>query len=242
MLRRLVFCLWFATACPALAGPPYVSDDPEPTDFGHFEIYLFEDGTTARGGTGGEAGIDFNYGAAPNLQLTAVVPLGYAAPAGGPGSVNLGNIELAAKYKFLHQEDVGLDVAFFPRVFLPSGSPAVGERHASLLLPFWLSRDWGAWSAFGGGGCTLDHGGEAQNSCLVGAALARQVLPDLQLGLEVYHQTANTRGGRNFTGLGGGAIYDLNEHYHLMASFGPGLQNAGENGRLSWYTALQLTF
>jgi len=242
MLRRLVFCLCLATACPALAGPPYVTDDPEPTDLGHFEIYEFTQGTATRGGTGGEAGIDFNYGAAPNLQLTAVVPLAYDAPTSGPGAVNLGNIELAAKYKFLHQEDAGLDVAFFPRVFLPSGSPAIGERHASLLLPFWLSRDWGEWSAFGGGGCTLDHGGDAQNSCLVGAALTRQVLPDLQLGMEVYHQTAATRGGRAFTGLGGGVIYDLNEHWHLMASFGPGLQNAGEDDISSWYIATLVTF
>ena len=90
-------------------------------------------------------------------------------------------------------------MSFFPRVFLPSGSPLVGERHASLLLPFWLSRNWGDWSAFGGGGCTLDHGGDSQNSCLFGAALTRQVLPDLQFGAEIYRQTANLRGGRNST-------------------------------------------
>src|ERR1700749_4484690 len=83
---------------PALAGPPYVTDDPEPTDTGHYEIYLFADGTSARDGSGGEAGIDFNYGAAPDLQLTAVLPLGYDDPKTGPATTALGNIELAAKY------------------------------------------------------------------------------------------------------------------------------------------------
>jgi hypothetical protein len=52
----------------------YVSDDPEPTDYGHFEIYTFNNGTATRDGAAGESGVDFNYGAAPDLQLTAPCP------------------------------------------------------------------------------------------------------------------------------------------------------------------------
>jgi hypothetical protein len=58
-------------AIPAIAGPPYLTDDPEPTDYRHFEIYTFSQGTAMQDGIGGEGGIDFNYGGAPNLQLTA---------------------------------------------------------------------------------------------------------------------------------------------------------------------------
>jgi hypothetical protein len=61
-------------AQPAVAGPPFLSDDPQPTDTGHFEIYTFNNGTNTRAGTSGEAGIDFNYGAATDLQLTATLP------------------------------------------------------------------------------------------------------------------------------------------------------------------------
>jgi hypothetical protein len=68
-------------------------------------------------------------------------------------TAGLGNVELAAKYRFLHQDTVGWDVAVFPRVFLPSGSGIVGDNRASLLLPVWVQRDWtSAWSTFGGGG------------------------------------------------------------------------------------------
>jgi hypothetical protein len=229
-------------ASPVLAGPPYVTDDPEPTDEGHYEIYLFAGGTAARDGSGGEGGIDFNYGAAANLQLTAVLPLGWDSPKPGPSRVDLGNVELAAKYKFLHQDDVGVDVAFFPRVFLPAGSAAVGERHVSLLLLIWIGRSWGTWSTFGGGGCVLDRGGDSQNFCQLGWALTKQVAPTLQIGAEVYHQTANAIGGRASTGLGLGATYDLNDNIHLMASAGPGIQNAGETGRYIWYAALLTTF
>ena len=42
-----------------------MTDDPEPTDYRHFEIYTFTQGTAARDGASGEGGIDFNYGGAP---------------------------------------------------------------------------------------------------------------------------------------------------------------------------------
>lgn len=162
---------------PALAGPPYISDDPEPTDYKHFEIYTFNNGITARSGTAGESGIDFNYGAAPDLQLTATLPGGFNRPSGGGTALGPGNVELAAKYRFFHQDGFGLDVSVFPRVFLPSGSNITGDNHASLLLPIWIQKDWnGGWSAFGGGGCTVSEF-RAVDSCQVGGVLNYQLLP-----------------------------------------------------------------
>jgi hypothetical protein len=52
-----------------------------------------------RGDTGGASGIDFNYGAAPDLQLTATIPGAYDFPAGSAAGFSLGNVELAAKYQ-----------------------------------------------------------------------------------------------------------------------------------------------
>jgi hypothetical protein len=64
------------TATAAIAGPPYATDDPEPTDLGHWEIYAFAAGTRADGGYDGAAGLDLNYGPVPNVQLTATLPIG----------------------------------------------------------------------------------------------------------------------------------------------------------------------
>ena len=228
----------------ASAGPPYVSDDPEPTDTGHYEIYLFG---SAQGGAQGierNYGVDFNYGAAENLQLTATLPFSRlgttddAHPAYG-----LGNVELAAKYRFLRQQATGWDVAFFPRLFLPSPSARFGERHASLLLPLWVEKDWDSgWSTFGGGGCEWNRGGDSKDFCLAGWALARQLLPTLQLGVELVHQTADTRGGRASTSAGVGIKYDLDDHLHVLAYVGPGLQNIAPNARYSWYSSVLITF
>ena len=237
-MKYVAFTVALLASATAMAGPPYVTDDPEPTDSGHFEIYAFASGTATRDGTSGAGGIDFNYGGAPDLQLTAVVPLEYEST----GATGVGNIELAAKYRFLHQDDFGWDVAVFPRVFLPSASGNVGDRHASFLLPVWVGKDFGPWSTFGGGGCALNNGDGGKDYCLMGWAVTREVTPKLHLGAEIYHQTADTREGRATTGLGVGAVYDLSDHYHLMASIGPGIENAAETDRTSWYTAMLFTF
>ena len=126
----------------ALAGPPYVSDDPEPTDYKHFEIYTVTNGTTTREGTAGASGIDFNYGAAPDLQLTATVPAGFDRPVGGGTNVGLSNIELAAKYRFLHQDGFGLDISVFPRISFRAARTMSATVIRRLLLPVWIKRDW----------------------------------------------------------------------------------------------------
>lgn len=221
----------------AWAGPPYLTDDPEPTDTGHYEIYAFGTGTTTAAGLAGESGIDFNYGGAPDLQLTAVLPLAYDET----GRTGLGNVELAAKYKFLHQDDFGWDVSIFPRVFLPGATAGLDDDHAALLLPVWAQNDFGPWSLFGGGGCTLREGGYG-NSCEGGVALTRQVADGLRLGAEIYHTGADAGGGLASTSLGFGATYDLNEVLHLMGYWGPGLQNRNATARENWYTALLFTF
>jgi hypothetical protein len=241
-LWRVVAIVLIGLARPALAGPPYLSDDPEPTDYKHYEIYTFNNGTATRNGLSGEAGIDVNYGAAPNLQLTATLPAGFESPTAGRTRVGLGNIELAAKYRFLHQDTFGWDVSVFPRVFLPSPSSAVGDTHASLLLPVWVQKDWGGgWSSFGGGGCVLSTR-SSQNFCLAGVVLTRQILPKLQVGVELFHQTADSSGTPAASSLGVGVTYDLTDHYHLLGYVRRGVQNANETDRYSWYAALLTTF
>ena len=180
---------------------------------------------------------------APDLQLTAVLPVAFDTPAGEGTTADLGNIELAAKYKFLHQEDFGWDVAVFPRVFLPAGSASVGERHVSLLLPLWIGRDWGHWSTFGGGGC-VDQSRRGLAGLLpawLGADAGRSS-PACRSARKSITRRPTRSGGRATTGLGAGLVYDVNEHFHLMASGGPGIQNAAEADRYSWYVALLSTF
>jgi Putative MetA-pathway of phenol degradation len=244
MLRKskIVLIAMVALARPAVAGPPYVSDDPEPTDYKHFEIYTFSSGTATRGDIGGASGVDFNYGAASDLQLTATVPMGFDSPAAAGASFGPGNIELAAKYRFLHQDSFGLDVSVFPRVFLPSPTKNIGNNTASLLLPVWVQKDWnGGWSTFGGGGCVVS-GRSAQNFCLAGGVVTYQLLPKLRLGVELFHQTADGSATLATTSIGIGARYDISDTYHLLGYIRRGIENANETDQFSWYASVLFTF
>jgi hypothetical protein len=227
------------SAAPAAAGPPYVTDDAEPTDPGHWEIYNFVDATGTPGDLGGESGLDLNYGAAKDLQLTAVIPAAFDSSAG----VGAGVVELAVKYRFLHQAAGSWmpDVAFFPRVFVPTGARFDAVR-PGLFLPVWAEKDWGPWSLFGGGGLQINPGAGERNFWQSGLALTRAFGERFSLGAEVFHQTADARDTRDFTGVNVGATYKLSPHWTLMAAGGPGVQNARQEGQYTFYAALEATY
>jgi hypothetical protein len=243
-LRRLVhLALALSSALPAsaVAGPPYVSDDPEPTDHKRWEIYLFATGGGREGETAADGGVDLNYGAAKDLQLTAVLPLSYER-AQGRTRVGSGDVELAAKYKFLHQTKGGWrpDVAFFPRAFLPTARSGLGTGRLQLLLPLWAQKDFGPWALFGGGGYQLNPGAGNRDYWLTGLGLTRAVTKKLTLGTEVYHHGPDAAGGKAFTGVNAGLSYKVKGPYSLLLSVGPGLQHRREEGRYAVYTALKL--
>ena len=231
-----------ALAGPAWAGPPYVTDDPQPTERGHWEIYGYVGGAHAPGETAGEGGLDLNYGAAKDLQLTLVIPAAFTTA--DRGGVGMGVIEAAAKYKILHQDEHGWlpDVAVFPRLFIPTASSRFASTRPNLLLPVWAEKDFGPWSVFGGGGYQLNPGPENRNFWVSGLVVARQVNDRLNLGAEVFHHTRDTAQGKPLTGFNIGMIYKVADHWALLASGGPGIQNGRDEGQYDFYVSLQLTY
>ncbi len=229
-----------------MAGPPFLTDDPQPTDTGHWEIYNFANATRgADHAIDGEAGIDLNYGAAKGLQLTAVLPLAYDNPNGfsahglrGGGGV----IELAAKYKVVHQDEHGWtpDIAIFPRAFVPTDN-RFGPPHANLLLPVWAEKDVGPWQVFGGGGYQINPGSGQRNFWQGGLAVNRVMSKRLTLGAEVFGQTRDTSAGGGFSAVNVAATYKLIQHWSLLASAGPTWEQGGGHGDV-FYLALKADY
>jgi len=241
MRNKLLALTLLALAAPAVAGPPYVSDDPEPTDQKHWEIYLFATGGGREGETAADAGLDLNYGAAKDLQLTAVLPLSYDRT-GGTTRFGAGDVELAAKYKFLHQKKGSWlpDVAFFPRAFVPTAGSGLGSGRVQVLLPLWAQKDLGPWAVFGGGGYQVNPGPRNRDYWLTGIGLTRAVTKKLILGAEIYHHGPDAADGKAFTGVNAGLSYKIAGPYSFLLSVGPGLQHRREEGRYAVYTALKL--
>src|SRR4051794_38691528 len=127
------------------AGPPFVTDDPEPVPFKHYELYLA--GTYARFHEGESAVaplVEFNFGALPDLQLHIVAPIGHNWTSGESSHHALGDVELGAKYRFLHETDTLPQVAIFPLVELPTGDHGrgLGNGKTQVFLPIWLQKSF----------------------------------------------------------------------------------------------------
>lgn len=225
----------------AVAGPPYVTDDPQPTDTLKWEVYGYASGTVFRHGLDGQGGFDINYGGAKDLQLSAVVSSAYRRGDGEPGAIGLADLELGAKYRFLHQHDGSWmpDVALFPKVELPTASRRFGSGRVGVSIPLWAQKDFGGWSLFGGGGWTLNPGAGNRDYGFGGIALARQVSKRLSLGGELYHQSADAIDTRSSTGLGIGASWQVARRWSIIGSGGPLIQHRATAGTFAAYAALE---
>jgi hypothetical protein len=232
---------------PALAGPPFRTDDPEPVDYRHWEVYGFSTATSVAGDTGGTLfGVEVNYGAAPNLQLHIVVPLAFDDAGGGRWQTGIGDTELGVKFRFIQEDDQGWRpmVGVFPLVEVSSGDAqrGLGGGHTREFLPVWLQKSFGDWQTYGGGGYWINPGEGNKNYWFVGWLLQRKITEQLTLGGEIFHQTADARGGKDSTGFNAGGVFDFTEHHHLLFSSGCGLQNAATTNKFSYYVGYQLTF
>ena len=245
MRRSLAWGL--ATACclaPAIpqAGPPYITDDPEPVEHRHLEVYL---GTF--GGYDRDRNLSFtaphvevNYGAVPDLQLHLIAPLQYVRPAGGAASYGYGDTELGAKFRFVHEGDVLPQVGVFPLVEVPTGDSArgLGAGRLQVFLPLWLQKTVGPLLAYGGGGYWINPGAGNRNWVFAGFHLEAK-LGAISPGFEIFHGTSRQEGEPGETRFNVGAVLDVTELHHVLASAGRVL-GSGPPG-FQWYLAYQLT-
>ena len=231
----------------ARAGPPFRTDDPEPVEYGHWEVYGFSTATHVQGDSSGILpGIEVNYGALPDLQLHLVAPLAFDRPEGSGTKFGYGDTELGAKFRFVQEDEAGWrpQAGVFPLLEVPTGNDArgLGTGRVHAFLPLWLQKSFGQWLTYGGGGYWINPGPGNKNYWFAGWLLQRQVTDDLALGGEIFHQTADMAGGKDETGFNLGGIYDFTAHYHLLFSAGRGIANVTTTNEFSYYLALQWTY
>jgi hypothetical protein len=219
-VRMMAALALAGAASPALAGPPYLTDDPVPTDTGHWEIYGFTAGEGFGSALDMAAGTDLNYGPVKDVQLTATLPLSFAHDETGWQS-GTGDVEIGVKYRFFHDEARGLSAAIFPRVILPTSSLA-SDGKTRFLLPLWIGKDFaGGTSLFGGGGYLINPGAGNRDFWQAAVALTHDVSKEVSVGAEVTRQGPDTVGGTSQTRAGVGTILHLSGPASLLLSGGP---------------------
>lgn len=207
----------------AFAGPPFLTDDPEPVDYKHYEAYAF--GILDRVGSdyaGFGPATEFNMGAAPNLQLHLILPGAFFVPADGPSHFGFGDIELGAKYRFVQEGRHMPQIGTFPMLELPTGNERLGLGNGSLWtkLPIWLQKSFGPWTSYGGGGYTINRQTGMRSYPFYGWQAQRELNKRLTLGGEIFGQGSPAVGQRGSTILNAGGIFNFSEGFSLLFTAG----------------------
>lgn len=224
---RLLGLSALSISVAAHAGLPFATDDPEPTEPGHLEIYAPVVELEGRGSDyGGAVIVEVNYGLAPDWQLSIGVPIAFAHDSVG-WQHGRGDVELSAKYRFYHDENAGLSIAAFPGLTLPTASNGLGNGKVTALLPVWLQKDSGPWSVFGGGGYAINPGPGNRDYWTGNVAVTRQMNERLMLGAEAGRRGSDGIGSGASTSLGLAAIYRLKGPLRLLGSVGPTFTDGG---------------
>jgi len=237
-----------ATGRAAQAGVPFVTDDAETLDAGHYEIDLGSTFTHKKGESGGSAiNLNPNYGVTDHLEVSVSVPLAYDHVSGGPTNLGIGDVELGFKY---HLADAGEwadwapAIAIEPTIDFPTGAEThnLGTGSVHAFIPVWMSKKWDKLAVFGGGGFDINPGPNNRNWVLAGGGATYDIDENWTLGGEVFYTSAAVVGQQGGLGFNIGGLYNINDTYHILFSAGRNITNAEKVNSFSSFVGLQITF
>ena len=245
MVSRILFIIliYLPICVTAFAGPPFLTDDPEPVEYRHWEIYVASQGSFDQDETSLTAPhIELNYGILPNVQIHLIAPFEYVKPEGEHYHYGYHDTELGAKFRFIQETDLRPQVGAFPIVVIPTGNKGkgLGSGEVQVFLPIWVQKSWGGpWETYGGGGYWINPGTDNKNYWFFGWEVQRDITKYLILGAEMFHHTPSEVGGESSTGFNVGAIINFGDLHHLLLSAGREFSVPND---VSFYVSYQLTF
>lgn len=226
----------------AMAGPPFLTDDPEPVEYQHWEVYIATQYMHDRDQDSATLPhLEINYGIMPNVQIHLIAPLVYVKPEGSGSQYGYGDTELGVKFRFIQETDHIPQVGIFPLVEIPTGdsNEGLGNGKTQYFLPIWLQKSWGAWTTYGGGGYWINPGEGNKDWWQFGWLIQRDINKALTLGTELYYKTASSSNSNDTTGYTVGAVINITENHHMLLSIG---QDISGPNYLSVYIGYQLKF
>lgn len=207
-------------------GPPFQTDDPVPVEYQHFEAYVFaaETGGPSEIDTTGPA-FEFNWGAVPDVQIHAVLPLGAIIPRNpsgpdDPRAFGLTDMEFGVKYAFIKQTKKRPQIGTFVMLEFPTGNPdrGLGVGKAWYKFPIWLYKDIGKWTLDGGAGYQVVPQEDFHDFPYGGFLLKRKLGEKLEIVAELF---AHGGEGEASPHSRASTLIDAGGYYHFKS---PGLQ------------------
>jgi hypothetical protein len=237
--RALVLLACCFTTFSTRAGPPFVTEDPEPPPPGGWEInvpFIIER-------TPGETDMntplfDLNYGL-PNIQLKLEIPVETIHDDGDGTASGPGDLLLGVKWRFLNNEQSHLQLGVYPQVLVPTGdhTRGLGQGGSAFVLPLIAQKNWDKWTLYGNVGYWWQAGAENRDYVYAGAVLEREINEQLTLGVELFGNSPKERGVRSEFAFNVGGTWKLNKHLNLL--FTAGRDIVGDTHAMA-YIGLQL--
>lgn len=224
----VAFCaMTLAGTGRAFAGPPFFTDDPEPVAFRHYEIYAGAEYERDLDETSGSLPfVEVNFGAAPNLQLSADVPVVYTRASTEPIAYAVTSAEFGAKYRFVPEDAGRPQISIYPQVVFGSQGPN-GRSTPQYFLPLWAQKSYGPWTIFGGGGRWFNTTLPNRDFWFSGLCVQHDLPGGAIVGAEIYHSTPETIDTSDRTAVGVGFIAPVGGLHAILGSFGRGIH--GDN-------------
>lgn len=212
----------------AHAGPPFVTDDPEPPPPGGWEINLPFIIERMPGETEMEAPLfDFNYGL-PNIQLKLEIPVEVLREDADRTEAGAGDMLLGVKWRFLNNERSQFQLGTYPQLLVPTGDHArgLGEGSPAFLLPIVVQKNWDKWTAYGNVGFWWQTGPDTRNYFYAGVVLQREISERLTLGVELFGNSPKERANQSDVAFNVGGTLKLNDHLNILFSGGRDIAGA----------------
>jgi hypothetical protein len=218
-----VLGIWLLLATDfSRAGPPFVTDDPEPPPPGGWEInvpFILE---RTPGKTDMDTPLfDLNYGL-PDIQLKLEFPIEIVNEDSNGTQAGAGDSLIGVKWRFFNNERFQLQFGVYPQLLLPTGDHArdLGEGGPAFVFPLLGQKNWGKWTLYGNIGYWWQGAHETRNYFYAGAVLEREINEQLELGVELFGNSPKERGGRSEMAFNVGGSWKLNKHLNLLFSGG----------------------
>lgn len=224
------------------AGSPFLTDDPVPIDYKHWEFYLFsildKNNVALLEPDLFVPAAEFNYGVLPDVHLHIMVPWVWSLPNAAPFANGIGDVELGIKYRVVHETEKIPQIGISPTLEVPTGNANQNLGNGVLWgkLPIWAQKKWGKWTTYGGGGYGINSAPGMLNYYFAGWLLQKELNDKLTLGSEIFYLTALSTTSSASAILNAGGQYHFNQDFSLL--FAAGKNIAGQEnivGYLGFY-------
>jgi hypothetical protein len=209
------------------AGPPFLTDDPEPVPLKHWEYYLSSVNTYQSSMWSGTLPhFEVNYGLIPGMQVHLLLPVNYIDFRHQGAKFGYADTEFGIKYCFLQETENHPQAGIFPIFEIPTiKNEDFSDGRIKIFIPLWIQKSWSKLTTYGGAGYWINPGAGSRNSVFLGWESQYDFSKAVTLGGELYFQSADAVDGKSLAAFNLGGSLNFREHIHLIFSFGHSIAN-----------------